>query len=62
MCFASLATELFRIASDLGVRDSNRIAHCGRIARFGPLRTLVILIMSLMSIVLGGPGVLPPNY
>ena len=27
----------FGIASDLGVRDSNRIAHRGGIARFGPL-------------------------
>ena len=40
--FASLANKLFRIASDLGVCDSNRIAHRGCIARFGPLsfRTL----------------------
>ena len=37
--FASLAKNLFRIASDLGVCDSNRIAHRGCIARFGPLRT-----------------------
>ena len=29
--------KLFRIASDLGVCDSNRIAHRGGIARFGPL-------------------------
>ena len=36
--FASLAKNLFRIASDLGVCDSNRIAHRGCIARFGPLR------------------------
>ena len=33
----SLAKKLFRIASDLGVCDSNRIAHRGCIARFGPL-------------------------
>ena len=32
------AKKLFRIASDLGVCDSNRIAHRGCIARFGPLR------------------------
>ena len=36
--FASLAEKLFRIASDLGMCDSNRIAHRGCIARFGPLR------------------------
>ena len=36
--FASLAKKHFRIASDLGVCDSNRIAHRGCIARFGPLR------------------------
>ena len=30
--------RLFRISSDLGVCDSNRIAHRGCIARFGPLR------------------------
>ena len=30
----------FHIASDLGVCDSNRIAHRGCIARFGPLRAL----------------------
>ena len=35
--FASLAKKLFRIASDLGVCDSNRIAHRGSIVRFGPL-------------------------
>ena len=35
--FASLAKKLFRIASDLGMCDSNRIAHRGCIARFGPL-------------------------
>ena len=29
--------KLFRIASDLGVCDSNRIAHRDCIARFGPL-------------------------
>ena len=29
--------KLFRIASDLGVCDSNRIAHRGCIAQFGPL-------------------------
>ena len=39
MCFASLANKkkTFCIASDLGMRDSNRIAHRGCIARFGPL-------------------------
>ena len=37
--FASLVKKRFRIASDLGVCDSNRIAHRGCIARFGPLRT-----------------------
>ena len=36
--FTSLAKKLFRIASDLGMCDSNRIAHRGCIARFGPLR------------------------
>ena len=30
--------QLFHFASDLGVRNSNRIAHRGCIARFGPLR------------------------
>ena len=30
--------KLFRIAGDLGMCDSNRIAHHGCIARFGPLR------------------------
>ena len=35
---ASEKKKLFRIASDLGVCDSNRIAHRGCIARFGPLR------------------------
>ena len=30
--------ESFSIASDFGVCDSNRIAHRGCIARFGPLR------------------------
>ena len=39
--FASLAKKLFRIASDLGVCDSNRIAHRGCIARFGPLRAVL---------------------
>ena len=32
--------KLFCIASDLGVCDSNHIAHRGGIARFGPLSTL----------------------
>ena len=32
------AEMLFRIASDLGVCHSNRIAHRSGIARFGPLR------------------------
>ena len=41
--FASLAKKLFRIASDLGVCDSNRIAHRGCIARFGPLSPCPIL-------------------
>ena len=41
MCFR-IASEkkkkkLFHIASDLGMCDSNRIAHRGCIARFGPL-------------------------
>ena len=36
--FASLVKNIFHIASDLGVCDSNRIAHRGCIARFGPLR------------------------
>ena len=36
--FASLARNNFHIASDSGVCDSNRIAHCSCIARFGPLR------------------------
>ena len=39
--FTSLAKKQFRIASDLGVCDSNRIAHRGCIARFGPLRVLL---------------------
>ena len=38
--FASLAKKLFRIASDLGMCDSNRIAHRGCVARFGPPRFL----------------------
>ena len=37
MGFRIASEKLFRIASDLGVCDSNRIAHCGCIARFGPL-------------------------
>ena len=37
MCFRIAGEKLFRIASDLGVCDSNRIAHRGCIARFGPL-------------------------
>ena len=37
--FPSLAKTIFRIASDLGMCDSNRIAHRGCIARFGPLRS-----------------------
>ena len=41
MCFRiasrSEKKKLFRIASDLGVSDSNRIAHRGCIVRFGPL-------------------------
>ena len=36
--FASLAKQLFHVASGLGVCDSNRTAHRGCIARFGPLR------------------------
>ena len=36
-CIAS-EKNYFRIASDLRVRDSNRIAHRGWVARFGPLR------------------------
>ena len=39
MCFRIASEKLFRIASDLGVCDSNRIAHRGGIARFGPLRS-----------------------
>ena len=35
--FASLANKKNRIASDLGMCDSNRIALRGCIARFGPL-------------------------
>ena len=35
--------QLFRIASVLGVWDSNRIAHRGCIARFGPPRWVVFL-------------------
>ena len=38
MGFRIASEKLFRIASDLGVCDSNRIAHRGCIARFGPLR------------------------
>ena len=39
MCFriASDKQKKIRIASDLGMCDSNRIAHRGCIARFGPL-------------------------
>ena len=38
MCFRIASEKKFGIASDLGVCDSNRIAHRGCIARFGPLR------------------------
>ena len=38
MGFRIKTKKLFRIASDLGVCDSNRIAHRGCIARFNPLR------------------------
>ena len=34
---APLVEKLFRIASDVGVCDSNHIAYRGSIARFGPL-------------------------
>ena len=37
MCFGIASENAFHIASDLGVCDSNRIAHRGCIARFGPL-------------------------
>ena len=37
MCFRVASEQTFRIASDLGMCDSNRIAHRGCIARFGPL-------------------------
>ena len=37
MGFRIASEKTFRIASDLGVCDSNRIAHRGCIARFGPL-------------------------
>ena len=37
MGFHIASEKTFRIASDLGVCDSNRIAHRGCIARFGPL-------------------------
>ena len=43
MCFRIASEEnkkTFRIASDLGVCDSNRIAHRGCIARFGPTKVL----------------------
>ena len=45
MCFR-IASEkkLFHIASDLGVCDSNRIAHRGCMAQFGPLSIHVIAI------------------
>ena len=39
MCFRIATKHFFRIASDLGMCDSNRIAHRGCIARFGPLRS-----------------------
>ena len=52
--FASLAKELFRIASDSGVCDLNRIAHRGCIARFGPLRTNTICLF-------GAPGLGSPE-
>ena len=45
MCFRIAKVnkkKLFRIASDLGVCDSNRIAHRGCIARFGPLSSSTI--------------------
>ena len=47
--FASLATnkKLFHISSVLGVCDSNRIAHRGRIARFGPLSYTPIMVRTV---------------
>ena len=54
---ASLAKN-FRIASELGMCDSNRIAHRGCIARFGPLRIIgLLMIISLPDICLDISGI-----
>ena len=42
--------KLFHIASDLGVCDSNRVAHRGCIARFGPLRDSDIYKSQILKI------------
>ena len=51
MCFR-IASEkkLFRIASDLGMCDSNRIAHRGCIARFWPLRCCCMIPWCTLNI------------
>ena len=48
-----VSKQLFRIASDLGMCDLNRITHRGGIARFGPLGS------GLSFIVVGGVSSFP---
>ena len=50
MGFRIASEKLFRIASDLGVCDSNRIAHRGCIARFGPLRFLAWPPLQILAV------------
>ena len=44
MCFRIASEKLIHIAGDLGVCDSNPIAHRGCIVRFGPLRAETTLL------------------